>query len=213
MITGASFTSVTVTATFCEEDNPSGSVAVTIRSKTLSPFASPAVSKSGAPTKLITPAASIANKAASAPVREKVNVSPSTSVAVAEEAAVWFSATDTAAALVITGSSFTSVTVTATACVVVTVPSEAFTIMSKTLSAPASPGISKSGAPIKVMTPAPSIANKAASVPVKVKVMASPSASVAAAVKAPVWFSATDTAAALVITGASFTSVTVTVIA
>ena len=69
-MTGASFSFVTVIVTSCVALK-SPSLAVTVTSKTLSPSASPGVSKSGASIKLTTPVAvSIVNRAASAPPSE-----------------------------------------------------------------------------------------------------------------------------------------------
>ncbi len=66
--------------------------------------------------------------------------------------------------------SLTSVTVMANTTSVSFNPSLARTVKSYTLSAPVSPGVSKSGEVLKVNTPAADIVNKAASTPNKLYV-------------------------------------------
>src|SRR5690349_18683783 len=92
-------------------------------------------------------------------------------------------------------------------------PSLAVTVTSYTLFAPASVGASKFGATRKLNTPPAVIANRAASAPpVMLNVTVAPaSGSVAVTVVTAVWFSGALAVAALVIVGASFTFVRLTV--
>ncbi len=144
MITGASFTLVTVTVIVCTSVRFGAPSSVTVTSTTyvLFPAVSPrsvGFSKSGATVNVSTPVApTIENAAASAPPEiEYVSVCAGTSASVAftSVTAVWFSAALTAAAapppsLVITGASFTCVTVTVAVRVVLLLnPSLATTVM------------------------------------------------------------------------------------
>ena len=150
VITGASFTLVTVTVRACVITKvPSLTCTSTLYTLLRS------ASKLGAFIKLNAPAASIVNKAASAPpLIEKACVAPASwSVAVTVSTTVVFSATLTAAAEVITGASFTLVTVTANACVSTKVPSLTCTTTSYTLLPAALAGASKLGAATKLNTP------------------------------------------------------------
>ena len=140
--------------------------------------------------------------------------------------AVWFSAALTAAVApppfdVMTGASLTLVTVTAIACVSEPpLPSLTCTETSYTLFAPASAGVSKFGAAMKVSIPvlALMVNNTASAPPTIAYVGPPPSTSVEVTVVTAVWFSAAPTTAVApppfdVMTGASFALVTVTAIA
>ena len=117
----------------------------------------------------------------SSPETVKVTSSPSASVAVTVPIAVWFSAALKVASEVNSGAmSFTLVTVTVMSWVVSFTPSVAVTV------AVYEDLVSKSGAVLKVKTPAEVMAS---SVPETVKVTSSSSASVAVTVPMVVWFS------------------------
>ena len=82
---------VTVTVKACESETVP-SETLTSNSYTLSVFESPGISKSGAVLNVTLPVELMLNKLESAPeVIEKVNASPSLSVAVTKKAPVWFS--------------------------------------------------------------------------------------------------------------------------
>src|SRR5690349_10355005 len=196
---------------------PSPSLAVTVTSYTLFAPASVGASKFGATRKLNTPPAVIANRAASAPpVMLNVTVAPASgSVAVTVVTAVWFSGALAVAALVIVGASFTFVTVTAMAWLLVPPsPSLAVTVTSYTFLAPASVGASKFGATTTLTTP-PAVPPNFAAFPYPTlfrATVAPASGSVAVTVVTAVWFSGALAVAALVIVGASFTFVRLIVI-